>query len=588
MVIPEARLKFFRRARALGALCASSGAPPSRVISAVLTRWQDLRYPTVRSVRRRPYGTSVLARAPAVVSFGDWLASVNDFNVAAYWLSSAYAICLGDAERARRSLFFTPPRLAERVIDGLLGEGAGLGDGVWHDPACGGAAFLVPVAQRMANYHVAGGLRPEEALERIQGSVSGCDLDPALVTLSIEFLKMALSDALGGCASEATFAIDCADGLTSSPRVAVPRVVICNPPYRKLTASQASAYSDDFSNVIEGQPNVYGLFIAKCLQIAKEGGLVGLLTPTSFLSGQYFSKLRAVLLQQTEPRRIEIVSGRKSTFIDVEQETAITVLSVADKVARTTQRIASVAVRSDGGEFEDVGACILPGGGSPWPIPRRIGDIEILRSAEQAEARLASYGYRVRVGHLVDYRDSRPRQMSSAQSSQRGQVYPIVWATDIDQGGGFLHGRRRARGNRALYVDVGAESGPGVVREAAIVMQRVTSTEQPRRLVCAAVPEHWLKRHGGFVAENHVLVIAPAGDEIPLIDRSTLAAILGSKTVDRIFRSMSGVANVSVYELSHLPLPDPQVVLRELRLGRDIELAVQTGYGLCVPKHLAA
>lgn len=530
----------------------------------------------------------MLARMPAVVSFADWLTSVQDFNVAAYWLSSAYALCLGDAERARQSLFFTPPRLAERVIDGLLAEGAELDAGVWHDPACGGAAFLVPVAQRMANHYLRGGLRPEEALERIQRSVSGSDLDPTLVALSIEFLRMALIDVLGGCAIEANFAIDCADGLTSSSRMAMPHVVICNPPYRKLTASQASAYSDSFADVIQGQPNVYGLFIARCLRTARAGGLVGLLTPTSFMSGQYFSKLRGVLLEKAQPLRIEIVSGKKSTFIDVEQETAITVVRVTNVVARNPPRIASVAVRSDGGEFEDVGACVLPGGGSPWPIPRHVGDVEILRSAERAEARLASYGYRVRVGHLVDYRDSRPRQMTGAQRSAHEHVYPIVWATDIDQSGGFLHGRKRARGNRALYVDVGTQSGPGVVRDVSIVMQRVTSTEQPRRLVCAAVPEHWIKRHGGFVAENHVLVIGQAGGEAPAVDQSTLAAILSSRTVDRIFRSMSGAANVSVYELSHLPLPDPQVVLRELRLGRDIELAVQAGYGFRVPKHLAA
>jgi len=119
-------------------------------------------------------------------------------------------------------------------------------------------------------------------------------------------------------------------------------------------------------------------------------------------------------------------------------------------------------------------------------------------------------------------------------------------------------------------------------------MQRVTSTDQPRRLVCAAIPEKWASSHKGFVAENHVLVIEQSAGGVPALDPTTLAAVLSSSTVDRLFRSISGASNVSVFELNQVPMPHADVVLRELRLGRDIESAVLKGYGLLEPSARAA
>lgn len=587
MVIPGARLKFFRRARALKALCADDVSAPRRLALAVLWLWQEAQFPHLTHAERRPYGTSQFLAEPAVVGFADWLAQHEGFNVAAYWLATAYAIWVGEATRAKNSLYFTPPRLSERVIDNLVSEGASLTDGNWHDPACGGAAFLVPVAQRIARALRERGDSPRSVIKHMEKHVTGSDLDETLLELSRQFLRMALYDLIVASKYFPDFELIHGDGLSSSTSACRPDVVICNPPYRKLKAKDVEGYAVDYASVIAGQPNIYGLFIHRSIQMARLGGLVGLLTPTSYLSGQYFSKLRVELLIRAAPLRIDMLSGRTSTFIDVEQETSITVLRTREpkEVERWSVH---VSVRTKQDVFEDVGQCLLPTCGKPWPIPKSVDDVALLKAAEGSAMRLSSYGYQAKVGHLVDYRDERRRYAEPPKTKHGRTVFPLVWATDITPKGLFSHGRRRRGDRQELYVETVADEQSCVIRRPAVVMQRVTSTDQPRRLVCAAVPDAWATNHEGFVAENHVLVIEQVAGSVPAFDPQTLASVLSSATVDRLFRSISGAANVSVFELNQVPMPQADVVLRELKLGRDIESAVMKGYGLLVPSTRAA
>lgn len=587
MVIPEARLKFFRRARALTALCADDASAPRRLALAVLWLWQEASFPFLTQLTRRPYGTSQFLADPAVIGFSCWLAEHENFNVAAYWLATAYAIWVGEAERTSNSLYFTPPKLSERVIDDLVGEGASLADGNWHDPACGGAAFLVPVAQRVAKALRQRGDTARSVIKHIEKNVSGSDLDETLLELSRHFLRMALYDLVVSSKYLPDFELVHGDGLAATTSSRRPHVVICNPPYRKLKAKDVEGYVKDYGSVIEGQPNIYGLFIHRSIQMAKLGGLVGLLTPTSYLSGQYFSKLRVELLNRAGPIRIDMLSGRTSTFIDVEQETAITVLRT--RVPMEVDRwCVNVSVRTKEDVFEDVGQCVLPTCGRPWPIPKRVDDVALLKAAESSVVRLSSYGYQAKVGHLVDYRDERKRYSKPPKTKHGHTVFPLVWATDITPKGVFTHGRRRRGDKHELYVATVAGEQSCVIRRPSLVMQRVTSTDQPRRLVCAAVPAEWAASHKGFVAENHVIVIEQVAGRVPAFDTQTLALVLSSATVDRLFRSISGVANVSVFELNQVPMPDAEAVLRELKLGGDLESAVLKGYGLLAPSARAA
>lgn len=174
MVIPATRLKFYRRVKALAPLVEDSPDLVERLVKGLLHLWQQVSYPSLVA-DRIPYGSSGFLEEEAVQDFAKWL-SEEPFNEAAYWLATAYAILVGDAVRTERALYFTPPLLAERVIDNLLQHGASLTAHHWHDPACGGAAFLVPIAQRMSAALAKTDMSASKKLAHIESHLSGNDL----------------------------------------------------------------------------------------------------------------------------------------------------------------------------------------------------------------------------------------------------------------------------------------------------------------------------------------------------------------------------------------------------------------------------
>src|SRR5262245_53799166 len=67
-----------------------------------------------------------------------------------YWIASLYALLMPRARRRRLSAYFTPPHLAHHAISIMIEAGIRPGSHRILDPASGGAAFLVPLAARVA------------------------------------------------------------------------------------------------------------------------------------------------------------------------------------------------------------------------------------------------------------------------------------------------------------------------------------------------------------------------------------------------------------------------------------------------------
>lgn len=557
-MIPAARLKFLRRVRELGRLIERRARGAEALVKAVLFRWQQADYPYLAI--RIPQGSKDLALKESVREFAEWLRAQNTFNEAAYWLATAYAIWVGDETRTARSLFFTPPRLADRVISNLVCQGASLTDGHWHDPACGGAAFLVPIAQRMAQSHLDSAISASESLKRIETCLSGSDLDENLIYLSQQFLLMALAPLIEKTGIQPSITIKHADGLTVRESIALYDVVACNPPYRKLKSEEVQRYAVQYQEVIEGQPNIYGLFIERSLRLTRPGGHVGLLTPTSYLSGQYFSKLRTSILSRSDVLQIDMLSNRSAMFLDVEQETTVTTLRPHFEMTPEL-KATNVYVLDDTGNFVDAGACQLPKSGKPWAIPRAAGDAGILFDAEHSSFRLKDYGYIARVGSLVAYRDKRDRFKKKEILEQGRVALPLIWATDISPQGNFVHGREQKIIRSDLYVAVESLNDAGISTVPSVLLQRLTSSDQRRRLIAAPVPKDWLFEHKGFVCENHVIVLEQVYDKG--WSPEDLSKLLRTEVIDRVFRSMSGASNVSIFELNELPLPCPSILKRQ-------------------------
>lgn len=577
-MVTLSKLSITRRIRALGQVVERCGCDAPTLVGTMLRLWCKNSFPALPKPFL-PY-SEVLAEVPQVADFVAMLGELN-FLEGTYWLSSSYAMLADEGYRKKLAMFFTPASLTEGLLNDLAGQGVDFSSQSFMDPACGGAAFLAPIALRMRTALTARGFSALKVLEHIEKHLYGCDLDKTLCELSKHFLWMALHAEIEKTGYVPTFNVHTANSLSAlAACLGTVDVVVCNPPYRKMTAEELEPLRDTYLDVVEAQPNLYCLFIALCVRLLRVGGRAALVTPTSFLSGQYFRRLRKFLICNTDVEHIGMVSDRQGVFIDVEQETALTVLRRCIEEDRAQVR-ANVSVVSGSGHYTSVGECTLPNAGAVWPIPRSVEDVALLKTAILSRFRLSDYGYQVRIGAYVWNRDKRPKfeSLQEARKVKAHTAMPLMWSRDIVAGGIVQLEDTSAYEGEHRFVDLGDKGHTSVVTSPSVVMQRVTSNEQPRRLVAAAVSPGVFKTYGGFIGENHVVIIEAVSDK-PSLPPTELAKLLSAHMVDRYFRCISGATNVSVFELNQLPLPDPLALRAALANGVSMDDAVRQAFGL--------
>ena len=336
-------------------------------------------------------------------------------------------------------------------------------------------------------------------------------------------------------------------------------LVIGNPPYGRVKLSPELRMA--YERGLFGHANLYGLFTDLALRYTWPGGVIAYVTPTSFLSGEYFKALRGLLGRDATPFAIDFISQRKGVFADVLQET---MLAVYQRNCNSRTGQANLMSPEPGGAIrtESIGTFELPDPPTqPWLIPRTVSQVSALRRARTLPFRLCDYGYTVSTGPLVWN-----RHKASLRSRPGKGRYPLVWAESVRSNGVFEF--RAERHNHKPYFQPTEREHWVVTDCACALVQRTTAKEQVRRLVAAELPVWFIEQHGAVVIENHLNMIKSL-DGNPKVSLSALVALLNSKAVDQVFRCISGSVAVSAYELQALPLPPPAAMREMERLVRS-------------------
>lgn len=461
-----------------------------------------------------------------------------------YWIGTLYTLMLPTKVRRSQATYFTPPTVADAVVDLAIEAGFDLANDDVLDPAAGGAAFLSTLAGRMA----AVGLPASEVAYRL----NGIEIDEGLAALS----RRLIAERLG--APLPRDVIITGDAL----RVPIPAsygLVIANPPYGRM--SMEDVLGKAWRRVAHsGHINKYALFAELCFRNAKPDGIVALVIPSSFRSGPLYDRMRGFIRSQGEVLTIGSIAGRDGVFLDVAQDISVLVA----RKGRAHRRDAKV-------RFPIIGITptaapvveeVLPAEPKDaWPLPAV--DPETVGGAS-----LADYGVTARAGYFVWNRE--PTRLLTELGRRRG--FPLIWAKNVRPGE-----QCRPAGKKGTKTDFVSfdEDSTAIIRTPAAVMQRTTNDKQARRLVVAMVDPAVLARWGGFVTENHTIVLTAEDPK-----RLELAvALLNTGAVDQRYRRVSGTAAVSVTLLRQLDLPAPEAFAVALRAADgDAEIAASAAY----------
>jgi len=492
---------------------------------------------------------------PSLTEQAKWLAAVIgraaaevDPVTAGYFIGTTYAAALPADVRARYGVYYTPPGLVGRLIDQVTAAGVDWSRCTVLDPACGGGAFLAPVAQRIVKH--LSHLEADVLVENIANRVHGFEIDVVAAWISQVFLEAVLLPICRTAMRRLPQLVEMRDSLTAPVHTETYDLVIGNPPYGRLKLEPAVRAR--YSASLYGHANQYGLFTEVALELVKPGGLVAYVTPTSFLAGEYFKNLRRLLAAHAPPVALDFIAHRKGVFDDVLQEALLATYRRERNSGAISVHVLSPLDESVA-QVLPVGTFTLPNiAHEPWLFPRSLAQAPLIEHMQAMPNRLGDWGYSVSTGPLVwnRHKDQLRREAST-------RTLPLVWAEAVTAEGRFAF--RATKTNHQPYFAPRYGDEWLIVTESCVLVQRTTAKEQRRRLVAAVLPTRFLRENGGAVVENHLNMIRCLRTK-PRVTPSVLAAFLNSSIVDQAFRCLSGSVAVSAYELEALPLPPPEAL----------------------------
>lgn len=474
-------------------------------------------------------------------------ASELSIEHACFQLSATYTVLVPSGLRSTFGMYYTPPALTQRLLDMVEVAGIDWRTAEVLDPACGGGAFLLPVALRMRR--ALDNLPPAECLNSITRRLRGFEIDPFAAWLTQTWLEIALADLLAAADKRLPPLVQVCDTMMQVPRDRFYDLVIGNPPYGRVTLSKEQRTC--FERSLYGHANLYGIFTEIALRWAKPTGVIAYVSPTSFLAGEYFKRLRALLAAEAPPVAVDFISARRGVFDDVLQEALLATYRRGIVANVTPVHYLDVTA--------DLSAAITHAGHftvpdepeKPWLVPRLPAHQALVDRIVAMPHRLRDWNYQVSTGPLVWNRFK-----SQLRAKPGRDTLPLIWAEAVAGPGRFVH--RAEKRNHQPYFRPTAADDWLKVSVPCVLLQRTTAKEQPRRLVAAELPVTFIKKHGAVIVENHLNMVKPIAGRRPKVTTAALAAVLNSAVADEVFRCISGSVAVSAFELESLPLPPPE------------------------------
>lgn len=492
---------------------------------------------------------------------------------ACYQLSATYTVLVPSGTRSELGMYYTPPALTDRLLDMAAEAGIDWKSARVLDPACGGGAFLLPVALRMRE--ALAGRSPAEQFKSITTRLQGFEIDPFAAWLTQTWLEIAFADLRAATGKDLPSLVRVCDTLEQEPNGKLFDLVIGNPPYGRvaLTTSQRAR----FARSLFGHANLYGVFTDIALRWTKPKGVIAYVTPTSFLAGEYFKALRSLLAAEAPPVAVDFIAARRGVFEDVLQEALLATYRRGGKANGTA--VHYLAIASDmAAEITHAGRFTVPASpASPWLVPRVPEHQALVDRLAVMPHRLKDWGYQVSTGPLVWNRFKRQLRARSG-----AEIFPLIWAEAVTAGR-FMH-RADNRNHQPYFKIEGPADEWLKVTVPCVLVQRTTAKEQPRRLIAAELPAAFIKKHRAVVVENHLNMVRQVNGKPPSVTPAALSAILNSGIVDAAFRCISGSVAVSAFELEALPLPSPEQMKKIERLlargaaAETIEAHIRTLY----------
>lgn len=489
---------------------------------------------------------------------------------AGYRISLIYQNSLPKFYREKLGIYYTPVHVVNRMLDDADSLGVDFKRARIIDPSSGGAAYLAPLCRKMVEISSS---RRQSVIEDIENRLVGVEIDVFAAWFSQFLVDCVLAEYAPNERKPKNIVIN-EDALSLSTKFFGKfDYVIGNPPYGIIDKTERDF--DAFEEVISGRVNLYQLFFSVGIKLAKDGGRLHFVTPTGYLGGKYFSRLRKWMEKESHPLFFQFFEDRTSIFKGVQQEIVIS----AFKKTKEKNLPNCILLK----ESQDK-SMLIPKfkARSPlfeeglWILPKSAWEKKVSKLFSQSNSNLESLGFSVKTGYLVPHRSGDLISFTKKSSNS----VPILWSESIsDASVKFDIAHKNGK-----YKWYKPKLGVGVINDPCVVVKRTSSKEQKRRVQVGYISKKIIEENKGFIAENHVNVILKSKKS--KIRVSTISKFLRSEIFEELFKCSSGTVTVSATELRRIPMPsfDGMLLFQNMvSKGASAELinkAAEFAYGM--------
>ncbi len=336
-------------------------------------------------------------------------------------------------------------------------------------------------------------------------------------------------------------------------------LIISNPPYYKLNKSSPEALA--LQKYVYGQPNIYAFFMLLSGMLLSETGEMIFITPRSFCSGLYYSKIRRWFLTTLTLDRLHLFETRKDLFVDDEilQENLI---FHATSVLPTKEGKTFVSVSYDR-QFTQYQELTVPSSDVAYcrgddcyiRIPISKNDLKIIEIVDSWPQTLNTLGFEISTGPVVDFRALKHLRTTIENSN----CVPLLWMHNIR--GNDVEWSLDKNG-KAKAIEVNPESKNLVVpTRNYVVLKRFTSKEQKKRVHAAVLNAEQFPEFEFIGLENHLNYIHKKRAAMTLDEAYGIAALLNTTIIDQYFRALNGNTQVNATDIRVVSMPDYEKIV---------------------------
>lgn len=331
-------------------------------------------------------------------------------------------------------------------------------------------------------------------------------------------------------------------------------LVISNPPYYKL--NKDSPQSIKMKSIMNGQPNIYPLFMALSAKLLKNNGQITILTPRSYCSGLYFNKFRKYFFDIVKPLKIHIFESRKEVFkkYNVLQEN---IILTAIKTLKTPKRIliSTSNGKHNGDEKINIrrttyDKVIFEKGDDVFVrIPTSKLDELIAMHLDRFNNNLKRFGIKVSTGPVVPFRakDYLLKNIYDGKDS-----VPLIWMYNIVNG---MIKWPIEKDNKPTAIRKTKESEKILIQNKMYVLVKRFSTKEGKQRINAGILLNNLFDSDLIGIENHVNYIYKKEGELTINEAYGIVVLLNSRLYNQYFQMTNGNTQVNATEIMNIPLP---------------------------------